>query len=108
MEKKNILHLCVSIALALMVVGACVCGISALKVATTTRNEMLNLSLRVSEYETKVSTKLDSIVDDVDFLRSWCASAPSVTLGDTYINNSGKNTTNTETDNSKQLVKKGK
>lgn len=39
-----------------------------------------------------VEAKLSSIDDRLTFLQDWCAQAPSVTLGDTYINNDGKKT----------------
>lgn len=39
-------------------------------------------------FSQKIEIKLESIADNMDFLKDWCMQAPSVTLGDTYINES--------------------
>lgn len=37
-----------------------------------------------------VESRLDNLDEKLDFIKSWCMQAPSVTLGDTYINSNDK------------------
>lgn len=95
-----------AIVISLVMLTSLVCSIAAISLVS-------NLSYRLDTftkvYETSninVATELSSIRDDIDFLRNWCASAPTVTLGDTYINQTEKNSSSTYTDSSKSLVNK--
>lgn len=59
-----------------------------------------DLEMNFFQLESALGTRLDSIDDKLHFLSSWAMEAPSVTLGDTYIN---------QADNSKSFVNsKGK
>lgn len=95
-----------AIVISLVMLTSLVCSVTALSLVSSL-GYRLDTYVKVSETSNiNVATELCSIRDDIDFLRNWCASAPTVTLGDTYINQTEKNSSSTYTDSSKSLVNK--
>lgn len=72
------------------------CLVSTAKIS----KRQMDLEYQFMTLETTFSNSLSNIEDKVEFLANWAMQSPSVTLGDTYIN---------QADNSKSLVNsKGK
>lgn len=99
---KKVVDFFVPFLLVVCCVVSLVFSITAFRKVETLHMEMFNVGLDLE----RISNHIDSIEDDIVFIRSWCSSAPSVTLGDTYINQTEKNSKST--DNSKSIVNNSK
>lgn len=95
-----------AIVISIVMLTSLICSVAAISLVSSLEHRVDTF---IKVYETSnvnVATELSSIRDDIDFLRNWCASAPTVTLGDTYINQTEKNSSSTYSDSSKSLVNK--
>lgn len=71
--------------LAVMLITALCCSVAALVISKKTASQVETLTSDYHSFALKVDTKLESINDNLTFLRDYCTSAPNITLGDTYI-----------------------
>lgn len=71
---------------AIILLTSFACSIAALRISLKTASQVETLTSDYVNFATKVDARLESIDDNLTFLRDYCTSAPNITLGDTYIN----------------------
>lgn len=79
--KENFLAICIT----LVIITSFICSLSSLVISKKTASQVETLSYDYLLFSDKIRTQLESIQDNVDFLRDWATDSPSLTLGDTYV-----------------------